>query len=51
MKIKNVEATWLHVPIPEARQHVSDFGRMATILTVAPGPRDAHPMVSGPHQR
>lgn len=29
MKIKSVEATWLHVPIPEARQHVSDFGRMA----------------------
>ena len=26
MKIKSVSATWLHVPIPRERQHVSDFG-------------------------
>lgn len=28
MKIKNIEARWIHVPIPEAQQHVSDFGRI-----------------------
>lgn len=27
MKITNIKATWLRVPIPEARQSVSDFGR------------------------
>ena len=27
MKIKNIKATWLAVPIPEAKQSVSDFGR------------------------
>jgi len=27
MKIKSVKATWLHVPIPETRQHRSDFGK------------------------
>ena len=26
MKIKSVEARWLHVPIPEERRHRSDFG-------------------------
>ena len=26
MKIKSVKATWIHVPIPEAEQHTSDFG-------------------------
>lgn len=26
MKIKSVTATWLHVPIPKEKQHVSDFG-------------------------
>ncbi len=26
MKIRSVEASWLHVPIPEARQHRSDLG-------------------------
>ena len=26
MKIKSIEARWLHVPIPEAEQHRSDFG-------------------------
>ena len=30
MKIKRVDAEWLHVPIPEAQQHVSDFGRVAS---------------------
>jgi L-alanine-DL-glutamate epimerase-like enolase superfamily enzyme len=30
MRIKSVEATWLHVPIPEKQQHVSDFGRVAS---------------------
>jgi L-alanine-DL-glutamate epimerase-like enolase superfamily enzyme len=30
MKIKRVDADWLHVPIPEAQQHVSDFGRVAS---------------------
>ncbi|OGA43138.1 MAG: enolase [Betaproteobacteria bacterium RIFCSPLOWO2_12_FULL_62_13] len=35
MKIKNVEATWLHIPIPKAQQHVvSDFGRLASFDTV-----------------
>jgi D-galactarolactone cycloisomerase len=28
MKISDVEAAWLHCPLPEARQHTSDFGRM-----------------------
>jgi len=27
MKIKSVEAYWVHIPIPHDRQHVSDFGR------------------------
>src|ERR1044071_10253539 len=27
MKIKSVEAYWVHIPIPHERQHVSDFGR------------------------
>ncbi len=26
MKIKSIDASWLHVPIPEERQHTSDFG-------------------------
>ena len=29
MRVKSVVATWLHVPIPEKQQHVSDFGRAA----------------------
>jgi len=33
-KIRSVEATWLQVPIPEARQHTSDFGRMRSFDTV-----------------
>jgi L-alanine-DL-glutamate epimerase-like enolase superfamily enzyme len=28
MKIRSVTAQWLHVPIPESQQHVSDFGRV-----------------------
>jgi L-alanine-DL-glutamate epimerase-like enolase superfamily enzyme len=27
MKIKSVEACWVHIPIPHERQHTSDFGR------------------------
>src|SRR5437762_13716620 len=27
MKIKSVEAFWVHIPIPPERQHTSDFGR------------------------
>ncbi len=30
MKIVDVRAKWLHSPIPEAKQHVSDFGRIAS---------------------
>ena len=33
MKITRVEAVWLQVPIPEAQQHVSDFGRATTFDT------------------
>jgi L-alanine-DL-glutamate epimerase-like enolase superfamily enzyme len=33
MKITQVEAVWLQVPIPAAQQHVSDFGRAATFDT------------------
>ena len=33
MKIKSVTATWLRVPIPEDRQHISDFGRVASFDT------------------
>ena len=33
MKITRVEAIWLQVPIPEAQQHVSDFGRATTFDT------------------
>jgi L-alanine-DL-glutamate epimerase-like enolase superfamily enzyme len=29
MKIRSITAEWLHVPIPEARQHTTDFGRIA----------------------
>jgi L-alanine-DL-glutamate epimerase-like enolase superfamily enzyme len=34
MKITNVQATWVHVPIPYERQHVSDFGRIASFDSV-----------------
>ncbi|RMF87413.1 MAG: mandelate racemase/muconate lactonizing enzyme family protein, partial [Nitrospinota bacterium] len=30
MKITEVNATWLRYPIPEERQHTSDFGRLTT---------------------
>src|SRR5262245_31545901 len=33
MKITDVDATWLHCPIPADRQHVSDFGRLASFDT------------------
>jgi D-galactarolactone cycloisomerase len=29
-KIRDVDAVWLHCPIPYERQHVSDFGRIAS---------------------
>jgi D-galactarolactone cycloisomerase len=28
MKIRDVEAAWLHCPVPAAKQHTSDFGRI-----------------------
>ena len=28
MKIRDVDAVWLHCPIPESKQHTSDFGRI-----------------------
>ena len=34
MKISGVRATWVHVPIPPERQHVSDFGRIASFDSV-----------------
>jgi len=34
MKISRVHATWCHVPIPYERQHVSDFGRVASFDSV-----------------
>lgn len=33
MRITEVRATWLQVPIPEAQQHASDFGRARTFDT------------------
>ena len=30
MRIKSVQATCLHVPIPEKQQHVSDFGKVSS---------------------
>jgi L-alanine-DL-glutamate epimerase-like enolase superfamily enzyme len=30
MRIKSVQAWWVQIPIAEARQHVSDFGRLRT---------------------
>ncbi len=30
MKIIDIDATWLHCPIPYEQQHVSDFGRLAS---------------------
>ncbi|MBI2218430.1 MAG: mandelate racemase/muconate lactonizing enzyme family protein [Candidatus Rokubacteria bacterium] len=34
MEITGVNATWVHVPIPPERQHVSDFGRIASFDSV-----------------
>ena len=34
MKIAAVHATWVHVPIPPERQHVSDFGTIASFDSV-----------------
>jgi len=34
MKITNVRATWIHVPIPPERQHTSDFGRTLSFDSV-----------------
>lgn len=34
MKIRSVEARWLHVPIPLEQQHVSDFGRVGSFDSV-----------------
>lgn len=33
-RIHSVEAAWLHVPLPAAAQHVSDFGRIAAFDAV-----------------
>ena len=33
MIITDVDATWLHCPIPYEKQHVSDFGRLASFDT------------------
>ena len=30
MRIRDVDATWLHCPIPFEQQHVSDFGRISS---------------------
>lgn len=30
MQIKTVQAYWARIPIPEAQQHVSDFGRISS---------------------
>ncbi|HET8577765.1 MAG TPA: mandelate racemase/muconate lactonizing enzyme family protein [Methylomirabilota bacterium] len=34
MRITRVEATWVRVPIPPERQHVSDFGKVASFDSV-----------------
>jgi L-alanine-DL-glutamate epimerase-like enolase superfamily enzyme len=34
VKIKSILARWLHVPIPYEKQHVSDFGRVASFDSV-----------------
>ena len=34
MKIKSVTADWLHVPIPEDQQHVTDFGRISSFDSI-----------------
>ncbi len=34
MKITAIDATWVHVPIPPERQHISDFGRQPSFDSV-----------------
>ena len=34
MRITRVHATWVQVPIPPERQHLSDFGRQPTFDSV-----------------
>jgi L-alanine-DL-glutamate epimerase-like enolase superfamily enzyme len=34
LKITNIHATWVHVPIPLERQHTSDFGKIASFDSV-----------------
>jgi len=34
VKIRAVDAVWLHVPLPAEKQHVSDFGRIAAFDAV-----------------
>ena len=34
MKIRSVDAAWLHCPLPASTQHVSDFGRIAAFDAV-----------------
>ena len=42
MIIRNVDACWLSVPIPTERQHVSDFGRIASFdMALVLGRRNA----------
>ena len=40
MKIRRIRADWLHVPIPEDRQHTTDFGRIAAFEFDAGAGRD-----------
>ena len=34
MRIRDVDAVWLHCPLPEAKQHTSDFGRITAFDSV-----------------
>ncbi|MCY2957025.1 MAG: mandelate racemase/muconate lactonizing enzyme family protein [Planctomycetota bacterium] len=34
MKIRDVQARWLHCPLPSDRQHISDFGRITSFDAV-----------------
>jgi hypothetical protein len=56
MKIRSITADWLHVPIPEDKQHTTDFGRIAAfdstlvrietaggVASARPRPRSAAP--------
>ena len=35
MKIRSVDAAWVHCPLDAARQHVSDFGRLTDVGAAA----------------